>query len=74
MKEHQHAEAIRAYADGYPLEFRVKPGATDYGSTDAWYACNKPDFHPNFEYRISRRPLNDIERLTVLSRIHEGDE
>jgi hypothetical protein len=44
-----HAEAIRAYADGYEIEFRPKPSG--YGSTTDWYLCHLPDFHPNFEYR-----------------------
>lgn len=52
-KEHKHAEAIRAYADGYELEFRVKPSEGRYGSTNGtWYPCSKPDFHPDFEYRV----------------------
>ena len=49
VSPHMHAEAIRAYADGYKIEFRPKPGA--YGSTTDWYPCHLPDFHPNFEYR-----------------------
>jgi len=53
-KEHEHAEAIRAYASGEKIEFRPKKTATNYGSTNEWQACNSPDFHPNFEYRIKR--------------------
>ena len=53
-KEHEHAEAMRAFAAGEKLEFRPKPGATSYGSTTDWHPCNNPDFHPNFEYRIKR--------------------
>lgn len=53
-KEHQHAEAIRAFAAGEKLEFRVAPGVTSYGSTHEWYPCDNPDFHPNFEYRIRK--------------------
>jgi len=53
-KEHEHAEAIRAYAAGEKLEFRPKKKKGHYGSTDTWYPCDLPDFHPNFEYRIKR--------------------
>lgn len=53
-KEHEHAEAIRAYAAGEKIEFRPKKTATNYGSNNEWQACNSPDFHPNFEYRIKR--------------------
>jgi len=53
-KEHEHAEAMRAFASGEKLEFRPKKDATSYGSTDEWYPCDNPDFHHNFEYRIKR--------------------
>ena len=53
-KEHEHAEAMRAFAAGEKLEFRPKNTATNYGSTDEWFACDNPDFHHNFEYRIKR--------------------
>jgi len=53
-KEHEHAEAIRAYAAGEKIEFRQKKTATNYGSKNEWQACNSPDFHSNFEYRIKR--------------------
>lgn len=53
-KEHEHAEAIRAYAEGEKIEFRPKKTASSYGSTDDWFACDNPDFHHNFEYRVKR--------------------
>ena len=53
-EEHEHAEAMRAFASGEKLEFRPKKTASDYGSTDEWYPCDNPDFHENFEYRIRR--------------------
>ena len=53
-KEHEHAEAVRAFAAGEKLEFRPKKTATFYGSTDDWFACDNPDFHHNFEYRVKR--------------------
>jgi hypothetical protein len=53
-KKHMHAEAIHAYAEGQKLEFRVTPGATHYGSTNDWFPCDNPDFHPNFEYRVRK--------------------
>ena len=53
-KEHEHAEAMRAFAAGEKLEFRPKKTATSYGSTGEWFACDSPDFHHNFEYRIKR--------------------
>lgn len=75
MTEHQHAEAIRALADGKRLEFRVKPGATDYGSTYDWYPCDNPDFHPNFEYRIRKyEPMSEVERMNTIARMFEGDD
>jgi hypothetical protein len=55
LKPHQHAGALRAYADGHKLEFRVRPGAINYGSITEWHPCEMPEFHPNFEYRV-RRP------------------
>lgn len=51
-EEHEHAEAMRAFAEGKKLEFRPKPGVMSYGSTGSWYPCHNPDFHHNFEYRI----------------------
>jgi hypothetical protein len=53
-KEHEHAEAVRAFAAGEKLEFRPKKTAIFYGSTDDWFACDNPDFHHNFEYRVKR--------------------
>ena len=53
-KKHMHAEAIHAYAEGQKLEFRVTPGVTHYGSTNDWFPCDNPDFHPNFEYRVRK--------------------
>ena len=51
-KEHEHAEAIRAFAEGKKLEFRPKPDSSTYGSTDHWFPCDNPEFHHNFEYRV----------------------
>jgi hypothetical protein len=36
------------------IEFRPKKTASSYGSTDEWFACDNPDFHHNFEYRVKR--------------------
>lgn len=72
MTEHKHAEAIRAYADGKKLEFRVAPDATHYGSGDDWYPCDNPDFHPLFEYRVRREVCDEIEKLNIMSAIYEG--
>lgn len=77
MTEHKHAEAIRAYADGKKLEFRVAPNATAYGSTDEWYPCDNPDFHPRFEYRVRRDictedVCTEVEKLNIISAMHEG--
>jgi len=55
MKEHEHAEVIRAYASGQKIEFRPKPNS--YGSTSKWYPCKLPEFHTNFEYRVRRPKL-----------------
>lgn len=68
---HEHAEALRAFAEGKKLEFRVKPGATNYGSTMEWYPCDNPDFHHSFEYRIRRE---EVEKLNIMAKIHEGDD
>jgi len=68
---HEHAEELRALAEGKKLEFRVKPGATTYGSTSDWYPCDNPDFHHNFEYRV----IDDkVEILNLMAKMHEGDD
>jgi len=56
MRQHQHAEVIRAYADGHQIEFRPKPNSYGTGATK-WYRCKQPDFDPNFEYRVRRPKL-----------------
>lgn len=68
---HEHAEALRALAEGKKLEFRVKPDATNYGSTQEWYPCDNPDFHHNFEYRVV---TDEVEILNTLAKMHEGDD
>lgn len=51
-KRHPHADLIHAWAEGAEIEFRVAPKPGRYGSTTTWHPCHKPDWHPNFEYRI----------------------
>ena len=78
MRRHEHYDAIIAFAEGHELEFRPKPNATPYGSTDDWYACDNPDFHPSFEYRVkgSRDPhlQAEIERLNIIAKMHEDSD
>lgn len=52
MTEHEHAEAMQAFAEGKEIEFRVKPDVVRYGSKNDWHPCKQPDWHHNFEYRI----------------------
>lgn len=51
---HPYAEAIKAYADGYRVQFRVKPELSNYGSMNTWMDSHRPEFHyTNFEWRVA---------------------
>jgi hypothetical protein len=54
LTPHPYAEAIKAYADGYRVQFRVKPELSNYGSMNTWMDSERPEFHyTNFEWRIA---------------------
>ena len=51
---HPYAEAIHAFADGYKIQFRVKPEISTYGSMNTWMDSIRPEFHyENFEWRVA---------------------
>ena len=62
------ARAVSRWADGDELQFRVTPGATNYGSIDQWHPMERPEFHPNFSYRT----VGEVEKLNIMAAIHEG--
>lgn len=45
MNKHKHYQTIRAYADGWKLEYLAK-------TTNEWKAIVDPTFLQNYEYRI----------------------
>ena len=55
LKPHKYAKEIKAWADGYEIEF-----LTDSGR---WLKCANPMWHSNYTYRIKPTPLviNGIE-------------
>lgn len=73
MSKQQFARAVSSWADGKPMEFRVAPGSTDYGSSDKWHPMDNPWYGENFQYRIGV-PLSEVERLNLMSAMHEGDD
>lgn len=83
MRRHKHHDAIIAFAEGHAIEFRPNPDATNYGSATEWMPCLRPDFDPNFEYRIAQSDLNlrdsrmfaeEVERLNIIAKMHEGGD
>lgn len=52
MKQHKHAELIKAWADGAQIEFKFKDKWFDFlGSVNNWYEC--------LEYRIKPREFEN---------------
>lgn len=62
------ARVVSRWADGEPMEFRVRPGAIDYGSTNTWHKMDNPWFDHNFDYRI----VSEVEKLNIMAAMHEG--
>lgn len=62
------ARVVSRWAEGEEMQFKVRPGATPYGSSDDWHPMENPWFHPNFTYRV----LSEVEKLNVMSEMHEG--
>jgi hypothetical protein len=68
MKPHKHAELIKAWADGYEIEYRYISKTTgewfDWkrfdGSWSTWVVTE------DFEYRIKPEPKPDVSKLFVL--------
>ena len=52
MKPHKHAEAIKAWADGYEIEM--------FNSDGEWVDVPYPSWALSMEYRIKREPKPDI--------------
>ena len=70
-KPHKHAEVIKAWADGKPVQFRVSANAgwEDLNTTNVvgWYE--------DYQYRIKPRKFVDITFSGMLGpiRFYEGD-
>ena len=62
------ARAVSRWADGDELQFRVTPGATNYGSSNQWHSMKRPEFHPNFSYRA----VSEVEKLNIMAAMQEG--
>lgn len=62
------ARAVSRWAGGDELQFRVTPGATNYGSSNDWHTMTQPEFHPNYSYRA----VGEVEKLNIMAAIHEG--
>lgn len=62
---HMHAEAIKAWADGHPVQFRTKFG-------EAWLdVTGDPIWRTDFAYRI--KPTEDDE-LTVFAHVNYSND
>jgi hypothetical protein len=53
-KPHKHAEVIKAFADGYPIQYK----APNWFGWRDWKAVNSrsPTFNPQFCYRVKPEP------------------
>ena len=49
---HKHAEAIKAWADGYEIQWRQHPD-------QPWGTLTKPSFIPDYEYRKKPKEVVD---------------
>lgn len=65
----EFAQVVQDWSDGKDVQFKVRPGATPYGSSDDWHPMENPWFHPNFTYR----KLSEVEKLNLMAAMHEGD-
>lgn len=57
---HQHAETIKAWADGQVIEFK------SIGEGE-WSIIDNPNWYPYFEYRIKPEPKPDVVRYARTS-------
>lgn len=55
---HPHAEAIKAWADGKPVEWRESP-------SEDWQLIRNPSFVKDYEYRV--KPEEVVDFTIVLS-------
>jgi len=76
MKPHRWAEIIRAYADGYPLQYRIVDKEEDYASS--WFDVleedkfDSPNFNlPDAEWRI--KPKETKFRVALMKDKEKGD-
>lgn len=77
MKPHRWAEIIRAYADGYPLQYRVVDEEENYASS--WFDVlededrfDSPNFNlPDAEWRI--KPQEIRFRVALMRDKEKGD-
>lgn len=62
MKPHKHAELIKAWADGAPIEFYSK-------QFDRWVLADNSalHWHPNYEYRIMPKPKPDVVKYVYVT-------
>ena len=51
MKQHKHAELIKAWADGAEIEYKSSIG---------WIEETHPDWYEDMEYRIKPESFDDI--------------
>ena len=48
-------KAVVGWGEGQQMQFRVDPRTAQYGSNHPWHNMDRPEFHPNFEYRLADR-------------------
>ena len=58
---HVHAEVIKAWADGKPIEWRENP-------SEDWQLIKGPSFVENFEYRVKPEEIVDYTVVLVVGR------
>ena len=58
MAKHQHAELIKAWADGADIEY------LNIGTDSVWTVVSSPRWDGSGSYRIKREPKPDIIILT----------
>ena len=66
-KPHPHAEVIKAYADGYEIEWM-------HPATEDWVFLREPAFEPTHKYRVKPEPKKPPTTwYQVVYRDWEGD-
>lgn len=61
MTPHKHAEVIKAWADGHPVEYRM-PSQEEWKAVDFRYA---PAFYEKWEYRVRPQPTLSTQEYHV---------